>query len=161
MTSPAASSEPRLYFDDIRPGQHFTTDKTVTVSEAEIKAFASQFDPQPFHLDSAAGRTTVFGGLVASGWHTAALTMRLVVESGPRLAGGTVGLGAQIEWRKAVRPGDTLRIEGEVIDVTPSRSRSDRGRVRIRTETRNQHGELVQICISTVLVPCRPGAAAG
>src|SRR5579883_2086707 len=110
MTIPPTVSSPRLYFDDIQVGQRFTATRTWTVDEAQIKAFAAQFDPQPFHLDEAAGRATVFGGLVASGWHTAALTMRLVVEGGPPLAGGTVGLGADLSWHEPVRPGDTLHV---------------------------------------------------
>ncbi len=159
MTNATAPSSPRLYFDDIQVGQRFTGSRTCTVDAEQIKAFAAQFDPQPFHLDEAAGRATVFGGLVASGWHTAALTMRLVVEGGPPLAGGTVGLGAELSWHAAVRPGDTLQVRAEVIEIVPSRTRPDRGRVVLRTETVNQHGQVVQTCISKVLVPRRPGTA--
>ncbi len=144
-----------LYFEDLEVGQRFTGQRTWTVDEAQIKAFAAEFDPQSFHLDAAAGRSTVFGGLVASGWHTAALTMRLIVDGGPRLAGGSLGLGAEIDWLKPVRPGDTLSVRGEVIAMTPSRSRPDRGRVTMRAETCNQRGEIVQVCISKVLVPRR------
>lgn len=158
MSSTPAPGSPRLYFEDIEVGQRFTGAGSWTVDEAQIKAFAAQFDPQPFHLDEAAGRETVFGGLVASGWHTAALTMRLVIESGPPLAGGTVGLGADLSWHEAVRPGDTLRVRAEVIETVPSRSRPDRGRVVLRTETFNQHGTVVQTCISKVLVPRRTRA---
>jgi acyl dehydratase len=150
-----------LYFDDIHPGQRFAGTNSCTIDEAQIKAFASQFDPQPFHLDEAAGRSTLFGGLVASGWHTAALTMRLIVEGGPPLAGGSVGLGAEITWHEPVRPGDTLHVRAEVLETTLSRSRSDRGRVVLRTETLNQHGRVVQTCLSKVLVPRRPQPAAG
>ncbi len=146
----------RLYFEDLQPGQRFAVSRTCKVEEADIKAFAAQFDPQPFHLDAQAGRATVFGGLVASGWHTAALTMRLIVDGGPPLAGGSVGLGAEVSWLKPVRPGDTLEVHGEVLETTASRSRADRGRVTMRTETRNQNGEVVQICISKLLVPRRP-----
>ncbi len=156
MTSRDADSEQRLYFEDLRAGQRFAATSSYTVTEAQVKAFAAEFDPQPFHLDAQAGRTTVFGGLVASGWHTAAITMRLIVEGGPRLAGGTLGLGADLSWLKPVRPGDTLTVQGEVLETTPSRSRPDRGRVTMRTETRNQLGEVVQVCISRVMVPCRP-----
>lgn len=145
-----------LYFDDIRVGQRFTGTTVWTLDEAQIKTFAAQFDPQPFHLDESAGRSTVFGGLVASGWHTAALTMRLVIDGGPPLAGGTVGIGADLSWHEPVRAGDTLRVRAEVIETTPSRSRPDRGRVVMRTETVNQHGNVVQTCISKVLVPRRP-----
>ncbi|HUN26461.1 MAG TPA: MaoC family dehydratase [Steroidobacteraceae bacterium] len=148
-------SEGRLYFEDLRVGQRFTATATHTLDAAEIKAFAAQFDPQPFHLDADAGQATVFGGLVASGWHTAALTMRLIIEGGPAMAGGTVGLGAELSWHKAVRPGDTLSVSGEVVESIPSRTRSDRGRIVMRIETRNQSGAVVQTCVSRLLVPCR------
>jgi acyl dehydratase len=155
MASGDANSEQRLYFEDLHVGQRFATTVTHRVDEAQIQAFAAQFDPQPFHLDAEAGRVTLFGGLVASGWHTAAITMRLIIEGGPPLAGGTMGLGAELNWPKPVRPGDTLIVHGEVIETTRSRSRPNRGRVRMRTETRNQLDEVVQVCISTIMVPCR------
>ncbi|HXS28238.1 MAG TPA: MaoC family dehydratase [Steroidobacteraceae bacterium] len=155
MTSPPENQSSRLYFDDLKVGQRFTSPASYTIDAEQIRAFAAQFDPQPFHLDESAGRATVFGGLVASGWHTAALTMRLVVQSGPPLAGGTVGLGAELSWHEPVRPGDTLHVRAEVIEAIPSRSRPDRGRVVMRTETLNQHGTVVQTCISKVLVPRR------
>ena len=150
-----SNREQRLYFEDLHVGQRFTTTASCAIDEAQIRAFAAQFDPQPFHLDAEAGRATLFGGLVASGWHTAAITMRLIIEAGPRLAGGTVGLGAELSWPKPVRPGDTLIVHGEVIETTRSRSRPNRGRVRMRTETRNQLDEVVEVCISTIMVPCR------
>ncbi|MGH8217555.1 MAG: MaoC family dehydratase [Steroidobacteraceae bacterium] len=161
MPTSSVPHDPRLYFDDIEVGQRFRSAKTWTLDAEQIKAFAAQFDPQPFHLEETAGRETVFGGLVASGWHTAALTMRLVVEAGPPLAGGTVGLGAELSWHEPVRPGDTLHVRAEVIASTPSRSRPDRGRVVMRTETLNQHDKVVQTCISKVLVPRRPAPASG
>jgi acyl dehydratase len=161
MTNSPAPKASRLYFDDLEVGQRFAATNTWTVDAEQIRAFAAQFDPQSFHLEEAAGRGTVFGGLVASGWHTAALTMRLVVEGGPPLAGGTVGLGAELTWHGPVRPGDTLHVRAEVIAMDPSRSRPDRGRVLMRTETLNQHGQVVQTCISKVLVPRRPTAATG
>jgi acyl dehydratase len=160
MASRDKDSEQRLYFEDLHVGQRFTTTVTHTVDEAQIKAFAAQFDPQPFHLDAEAGRATLVGGLVASGWHTAAITMRLILDGGPRLAGGTLGLGAEVAWPKPVRPGDTLIVHGEVIDTTLSRSRPNRGRVRMRSETRNQLDEVVQVLISTVMVPCRSAPSA-
>ena len=144
-----------LYFDDIQVGQRFTGTQTWTVDADQIRAFAQQFDPQPFHLDEAAGRGTVFRGLDASGWHTVSLTMRLIIDGGPPMAGGTVGLGAEVTWHEPVRPGDTLHVRAEVIETTPSRSRPDRGRVMMRTETLNQHGKVVQTLISRVLVPRR------
>jgi acyl dehydratase len=143
-----------LYLDDLDPGQQFTTD-SYTVSEAEIVRFASEFDPQPFHLDDAAGRDSVFGGLVGSGWHTAALTMRLMVESGPPIAGGILGVGGEISWRSPMRPGDSLRVHSEVVDVTPSRSRPERGTVTLRNDTRNQRGEVVQTFVARIIVPRR------
>lgn len=155
MTSRDGAGQ-RLYFEDLQVGQRFTGDRTCTVDAEQIKAFAAEFDPQPFHLDAAAGRSTVFGGLVASGWHTAALTMRLILEGGPPLAGGSLGLGAELDWLKPVRPGDTLSVRGEVLATVASRSRPDRGRVTMRTETCNQHGDVVQVCVSKLLVPRRP-----
>jgi acyl dehydratase len=97
----------------------------------------------------------IFRGLAASGWHTAALTMRLMVESGPPLAGGILGLGGQISWTLPVRPGDTLRVDSEVVEVVPSRSRPERGTVTIRNETLNQHGDVVQTFVARVIVPRR------
>lgn len=157
MTNTPVPKASRLYFDDIQVGQRFAGSTTVTVDAEQIRAFAVQFDPQPFHLEEGAGRETVLGGLVASGWHTAALTMRLIVGGGPALAGGTVGLGAELSWHEPVRPGDTLNVRSEVIATTPSQSRPDRGRVVMRTETLNQHGRVVQTCVSKVLVPRRSG----
>ena len=144
-----------LYLEDLWPGQHFTT-TTRTVTESEVISFATDFDPQPFHLDDDAARATIFGGLAASGWHTAALTMRLMVDSGPRLAGGILGVAGEISWTSPVRPGDTLQVHSEVVDVTPSRSRPERGMAVIRNETRNQRGDVVQTFVARVIVPRRP-----
>jgi acyl dehydratase len=144
-----------LYLDDLRVGQRFTSGAHA-LDRSQIRAFASQFDPQPFHLDEAAAKDTLFGGLVASGWHTAAITMRLLVLSGLPVAGGLVGVGAEASWPKPTRPDDVLRVESEVLEVTPSRSRPDRGTVKVRSETRNQRGEVVMILVSTLVVPRRP-----
>ena len=144
-----------LYFDDLTLGQRFTTG-SVTMSAEAIRAFATQFDPQPFHLDEQAGRESLFGGLVASGWHTAALTMRMLVDGGLPLAGGTIGLGVQIEWRMPVRPGDVLHVEGEVIELVPSRTRPSRGRLVTRNATLNDRGNVVQLAVTRMLVPRRP-----
>ncbi len=144
----------RLYLEDFRVGQRFRTGP-YTVSEQEIRAFAAQFDPQPMHLDPVAARATRFGGLIASGWHTGAIMMRLLVDAGPAFAGGAVGMGVEVTWPLPVRPADTLHVEGEVIEVVRSRSRPDRGRVRMRLETRNQRGETVQLAVTNVLVPAR------
>jgi acyl dehydratase len=135
-------------------GQRFSS-RSHTLDEAQIKAFAAQFDPQPFHLDGQAAKATLFGGLAASGWHTAAITMKLLVESGLPLCGGIIGSGGEISWPKPTRPGDTLHVVSEIEEVTPSRSRPDRGMIRVRSETRNQHGEVVQVLV----VPRRAAAA--
>ena len=110
----------------------------------EIKRFARSYDPQPFHLDEEAARDSLFGGLAASGFHTAATTMRLLVEGGLPLAGGVIGTGGELTWPKPTRPGDTLRVETEILDVVPSRSRPGMGTALVRCVTRNQHGEVVQ-----------------
>jgi acyl dehydratase len=144
-----------LYFEDLTVGQKFPTG-TLTVSADEIKAFAAAFDPQPFHLDDAAARGTMFDGLAASGWHTAALTMRLIVGSAFRPAGGIVGSGGELVWLKPVRPGDQLRVESEVLELRPSRSRPAHGVVTVRVTTLNQHGDIVQTFTPTLLVDRRP-----
>ena len=126
------------------------------MDEAQIKAFAGQFDPQPFHLDDATAKDTLFAGLAASGWHTAAITMRLLVDGGAPIAGGVVGAGGEIAWPKPTRPGDILQVKSEILDVTPSRSRPDRGMVTIRSETFNQRGEIVQTLTAKLVVPRRP-----
>src|SRR5215468_4421710 len=115
-----------VYFEDLTPGTTFTSG-AVTISAADIKAFAAQFDPQPFHLDEAAADASFFRGLAASGWHTAALGMRLMVTSGPKLAAGYIGAGGEIAWKQPVYAGDTLILRGEIIELKPSRSRMDRG----------------------------------
>jgi acyl dehydratase len=145
---------PELYLDDLHAGQKFSTE-TETVTEAEIKSFAQRFDPQRFHLDDEYARSTLFGGLAASGWHTAAITMRLNVTSGPPIAGGIVGGGGEINWPTPTRPGDVLHVESEVMEITPSRSRPDRGTVLLRSETLNQKGEIVQLSKMKLVVPRR------
>jgi acyl dehydratase len=146
----------RLYLDDLQVGQRFLSG-TQVVHAAEIRAFARQFDPQPFHLDEEAAKPTLFGGLAASGWHTAAMTMKLLVDAGLPLAGGILGAGAEIAWPKPTRPGDTLQVESEVLEIAPSRSRPDRGVAVIRSLTRNQRAEVVQSLTSKLIVPRRPG----
>jgi acyl dehydratase len=142
-----------LYLDDLQVGQRFTS-KTHLVDEAQIKAFARQFDPQPFHLDENAAKDSLFSGLVASGWHTAAMTMRLLVEGLP-LAGGVFGAGVELSWPRPTRPGDVLRVESEVQEIIPSRSRPDRGVVLMRIVTHNQRDEVVQIFVAKLVVPRR------
>lgn len=146
-----------LYLEDIQPGQRFTSG-THTLDEAQIKAFAHQFDPQPFHLDDEAAQDSLFGSLAASGWHTAAITMRLQVESGLPISGGIIGAGGEIAWPRPTRPGDILQVESEVLAVTPSRSRPDRGMITVRSETRNQRGEVVQILTVKLVVPRQPAS---
>jgi acyl dehydratase len=145
-----------MFLEDLTVGQTFRS-STVPVDPDRLKAFAAEFDPQPFHLDEAAAAASLFGGLVASGWHTAALTMRLMVESEFRIAGGLVGAGVEeIRWPRPVRPGDLLHVEVEVVGVRPSRSSPDRGIVRIRSKTLNQHGDPVMEQIANLIVPRMP-----
>jgi acyl dehydratase len=143
-----------LYLDDITPGMSFETG-AYTMEESRMKAFAAEFDPQYFHLDDEAAKTSMFGGLAASGWHTAAATMRLIVQS-LDMAGGIVGSGGEISWLKPVRAGDVLRVRSEVIEVVPSKSKPDRGAVTLRSETRNQHDEVVQVFTSRTVLRRRP-----
>jgi acyl dehydratase len=144
------------YLEDFSVGQTFRSG-AVTVEPDQIKKFASQFDPQPFHLDEAAASASFFGGLVASGWHTACLTMRMIVESEIRVAGGLIGMGAdELKWPRPVRPGDTLHTVSEVLEVRPSKSKPELGIVKMRTETINQDGESVLILVTNLIVPRRP-----
>lgn len=147
-----------LYLDDLKPGDRFAGG-SATVTEQDIYAFAGQFDPQPFHLDPEAAKDTLFAGLSASGWHTAALTMRMIVDGPHTLAGGYIGMGVDsLQWPRAVRPGDRLRVESEVVEVRPSQKRPDQGVVRMRVVTLNQNGEEVLRWIGNLLVPRRAGA---
>jgi acyl dehydratase len=143
------------YLEDLAVGQRFVS-ATHTMDAEEIVRFAAEYDPQPFHLDDAAGRATLFGGLVASGWHTAATTMRLIVRGGLPVAGGIIGSGGELLWTNPVRPGDTLQVECEILEITPSRSKPDRGMVVVRCLTRNQRGETVQSFTPKMVVPRRP-----
>jgi acyl dehydratase len=143
-----------LYLEDLRVGQRFVSG-THRIDEEQIRVFAERFDPQPFHLDAETAKATLFGGLVASGWHTAAITMRLLVEGGLPLAGGLIGAGAEITWPHPTRPGDILQVESEVLELRPSRSRPDRGMATVRSETRNQRGDTVQVLVAKLVVPRR------
>ncbi|GAA6118397.1 MaoC family dehydratase [Acidovorax sp. FG27] len=148
-----------LYLDDIAPGQRFNGTTRIRIEDDRIRTFAAEFDPQPFHLDEAAAAASIFRGLAASGWHTAAVTMRLLVDSEFKPAGGIVGAGFdELRWPRPLRPGDELRVESEVLEVRPSKSRPEQGLVKLRTTTLNQDGEPVQISVGNVLVPCRPGS---
>ena len=145
-----------LHLEDFTVGQTFGSGR-LTVGADDIKAFAATFDPQPFHLDEGEARGTFFDGLAASGWHTAALTMRLLVDSPIRPAMGIVGAGGEINWPRPVRPGDELHLEIEVLEIRPSQSRPDRGMIKMRTTTLNQNGEAVQV-LTANLVVTRKGA---
>ena len=154
MNNDTPGSQALRYLDDLKAGDRFLSGKH-TIDEFQIKSFATQFDPQPFHMDDEAAKATLFGGLAASGWHTAAITMRLLVGGLP-LAGGIIGAGGEITWPKPTRPGDVLQVESEVVSVTPSRSRPDRGMVVVRYETRNQQGDVLQLSVFKLVVPRRP-----
>ena len=149
------SDKALLYFDDFTVGRRFTSG-TKTVDAEEVKAFAREFDPQPFHLDEELAKGTFFKGLAASGWHTMAMTMRLMVDGGLPVAGGIIGAGGEISWPQATRPGDVLQVFSEVIEAKLSRSRPDRGMVTVRSETRNQRGEVVQVLIAKLVAPKAP-----
>lgn len=152
MTGPRSRTP--LYFEDLGVGTRVVTGTAKLDAEA-IKAFAAQFDPQPFHLDEQAAKSSFFGGLVASGWHTAAITMRLLVTSGLPIAGGVIGAGGEVQWPRATLPGDELTVSCEVIAAKQSASRPERGMVTIRCETANQRGEIVQIMTARLVVPTR------
>ena len=125
------------------------------MNAAKIKEFAAEFDPQPFHLDESAAQASVFKGLAASGLHIAAVAQRLLATGGLPLAGGIVGLGGEIAWPKPTRPGDTLHVESEIVDITPSRSKPDQGIVTVRSAVINQEGEAVYLLTAKLLVPRR------
>jgi acyl dehydratase len=145
------------YLEDFEVGQTFSSDK-FQLEKERMKAFAAEFDPQPFHLDEEAARDTIFGGLAASGWYTAAITMKLLVESDLKPAGGIVGAGfEEFRWALPVRPGDQLHVESEVLNVRPSKSRPDKGLLKVRMRTLNQNDEAVQVAVVNFLVPRRSG----
>jgi acyl dehydratase len=152
-----ASEKPQpLDLEDLYVGQRFTSG-TYRVDEDRIKAFAAEFDPQPFHLDTAAAQATIFGGLAASGWHTAAITMRLMVGGGVPLAAGIIGVGGEIAWPRPTRAGDVLRVESEIVEIIPSRSKPNQALVKVRSTTLNQDGEPVQVFTGKILAFKRPG----
>lgn len=151
------AARPSIYLDDLAVGDRFQSGEHA-MDAAQIQAFAAQFDPQPFHLDETAARATLFGGLAASGWHTAAVTMRLQVTSGLPIAGGIIGAGGELSWPRPTRATDVLHVVSEVLEIQPSRSRPDRGMVTVRSETRNQHGDVLQVSTVRIVVPRRPAA---
>lgn len=145
-----------IYLEDLMPGRRFAA-PTLTVTREEIIEFATKFDPQPFHLSEQGAAASFFGGLCASGWHTTAMTMRLFVDSEFKPAGGIIGFGAdELKWLKPVRPGDRLTLGLEVIDARPTRSNPSRGVARLKVDTLNQAGEVVQTMLANLTVPRRP-----
>jgi acyl dehydratase len=143
------------YLEDFAVGQSFGSGR-MRVDEERIRSFAREFDPQPFHLDDEAGRGTIFGGLAASGWHTAAITMRLLVDSKFKPAGGIVAVSVEeIRWPRPVRPGDELRLDVELLEARPSKSKPYQGVIKVKATTLNQHGEAVQIFLGNLIVPRR------
>ncbi len=140
------------YLEDFAPGQKFASGQ-LRVERERIKSFAAEFDPQPFHLDEEAARGSVLGGLAASGWHTAAMTMRLLVESELKPAGGIIGAGfEEFRWPSPTRPDDTLHLDIEVLEVRASKSRPDQGVIKVKTTTRNQNDEPVQVSVGSLIV---------
>jgi acyl dehydratase len=147
---------PQRYLEDFAVGQVYGSGR-LRIERERIKSFATEFDPQPYHLDEDAAQASFFAGLAASGWHTAAATMRLMVEGELQPAGGIIGLGFEdFRWPRPVRPGDELRVESEVLDVRPSKSRPEQGLVKLRNTTFNQNSEAVQITVGSLLVPRKP-----
>jgi acyl dehydratase len=149
--------EKGLYLDDLYVGQRFTSG-TYRIDEERIKSFAAEFDPQPFHLDEVAAQGSVFGGLAASGWYVAAVAMRLLVTGGLPLANGIIGLGGELTWPKPTRPGDTLRVESEIVEILPSQAKANQAVVRVKSTTLNQDGDPVHVFAAKVLVFKRPSA---
>ena len=147
-----------LYLDDLHVGQRFVSG-THAIDADQIKAFAREFDPQPFHLDEDVAKDAFFGGLAASGWHVAAVTMKLLVTGGAPIAGGIVGAGGEIAWPKPTRPGYVLQVTSEVMEITPSRSRPNRGIATLKSETRNQKGDVVYVLTAKLVVPRRVASA--
>jgi acyl dehydratase len=150
------SPQSPMYLEDLAVGQTFRSE-TLKVEPERLKAFAAEFDPQPFHMDEAAAGGSLFGGLVASGWHTAAITMGLMVRSEFRIVGGLIGLGVEaIRWPRPVYPGDVLHVESEIMEVRPSQGNPTRGVVRVRNTTLNQDGQPVMVQVASLIVPRRP-----
>ncbi len=152
--TPKPAKTPGLTLEDFSVGDRFSGGALAVTAET-IKAFAREFDPQPFHIDEEAAKDTFFAGLAASGWHTAAMTMRLLAEFGPHIAGGLIGGSCEVAWPQPTRPGDVLHVECEILSVTPSRTKPERGTVLMRTETKNQHGAVLQVLTAKLVVPRR------
>jgi acyl dehydratase len=147
------------YLEEFEAGQKFGSGRLL-VEAARIKSFAAEFDPQPFHLDENIASDSFFKGLAASGWHTAAMTMRLLVESDLKPAGGMIGAGFdELRWPRPVRPGDELHVESEVLEVRGSKSRPDQGVIKVKMTTLNQNDEPVQVFVGNLVVPRRPASS--
>ncbi|CAN5281750.1 MaoC family dehydratase [soil metagenome] len=143
-----------LYLEDLALGQVYLSG-TYEVTAAEIKEFAAKYDPQPFHLDEEAAAETFFAGLAASGWLTASITMRLLVDGGLPISGGLIGAGGEITWTRPTRPGDILQVESEVIEIADMPTRPTSGLVTVRSRVRNQDKKVVQVLVAKLLVPRR------
>lgn len=147
------------YFEDVNIGDRFHTGEHEVTAE-EIMAFGREYDPQPFHTDPVAAQGTLFGQLVASGWHTAAVSMRLMVRSDMELDGGVIGQGIEaLRWPRPVLPGDRLRVEMKIEDKQPVPHRPERGVIKLRCRTLNQHGKIVQDMTANLVIARRPSAA--
>ncbi len=150
---------PELYWEDFEPGQVIEIEGTTTLTKDEIMEFAREWDPQPFHIDEAAAEKSIYGGVIASGWHTGVVTMRLLVDG---LLGKAASLGSpgldEIRWLKPVRPGDTLRARAVIHETRPSRGKPDRGTVKVTWETYNQDGEKVMTMTGIQMVARRAPA---
>jgi acyl dehydratase len=144
----------RRFLEDFAVGEVLKSG-TLAVTADAIREFAGKYDPQAFHLDAEAAKDTFFGGLAASGWHTAAMTMRLMVETLP-VAGGVIGAGGTLAWPKALRAGTSVRVEIEVLDLRPSRSKPTRGMMKMRATTFDGDGDVVQTLVADLVVPRRP-----
>ncbi len=154
-TAKQQPAENVLYFNDLYVGQKFVSG-THQLDAEQVQKYAREFDPQPFHTDPEAAKNTFFKGLVASGWHTASITMRLMTESGLTIAGGIIGAGVEVSWPKPTPPDSLLQVFSEIIETRPTRSRPDRGIATIRCETRDQLGEILQVMTAKLVVPMRP-----
>ena len=147
------------YLEDFQAGQTFGSGR-IHIDADRLKSFAAEFDPQPFHLDERAATDSIFRGLAASGWHTAAITMRLLVDSDLKPAGGIVGAGFdEFRWPRPVRPGDELRVESEVLEIRASKSRPGQGIIKVRATTLNQNNEPVQVSVGNLIVRGRPASS--
>jgi acyl dehydratase len=148
-----------LYFDDLAVGQTFSAGP-ITMERDRIIAFGREFDPQPMHIGEEEARASIVGELIASGWHTAAVTMRLLIDgASPKLASGALGAGIEgITWPVPVRPGDVLSATSEILELRPSRSRPERGLMKLKTVTTRADGTVVQTVTAVIMVPRRVAA---